>query len=269
MDLLAITPSWFLYVAAGITGAILGSFANVCIWRMPRGESVVRPPSHCVACGRRLSWWENVPIASYLFLRGRCRGCGVGISLRYPAVELAMTLLAIFAWRHFNEPRLFFLYLCLFLLPMVIITVIDIQHYIIPDSISLPGIGVGFLVHVFIEGGGGSHMWSAIDSLAGILVGGGSLYLVALAYEKFRKQEGLGGGDVKLIAMLGAFFGWRAALLILLISSFLGSIVGLAVMIALRKDMKHPIPFGPFLAAAGVLYLFAGKQIIQWYTSLF
>ncbi len=269
MEFLSQFPPWSLYVLAGVLGVILGSFANVCIWRMPRDESVAWPPSHCPACGRRLAWWENVPLLSYVVLRARCRSCRAVISPRYPIVELAMAGLSVFAWWYFGEPLRYFVYLCLFILPMMIVTGIDLYHYIIPDSISLPGIGVGFIVHLLLDGADTSYLWTAVDSAAGIVVGGGSLYLVALAYEKLRKQEGLGGGDVKLIAMMGAFFGWRAALLILLISSFVGSIAGLFMVVAFRKDMKYAIPFGPFLAAAGVIYLFMGQRLIGWYLGLF
>jgi len=269
MQLLAFSPQWLLYLMACFVGAVLGSFANVCIWRMPRGESVAWPPSHCPVCGRRLAWWENVPVLSYLALRGRCRTCRCRISIRYPIVELAMSVLALLTWWYFGDPLKFFVYLSLFILPMVIVTGIDLYHYIIPDSISLPGIGVGLIVHVLLGGGEGSYLWTAVDSVAGIVVGGGALYLVALAYEKLRKQEGLGAGDVKLIAMIGAFFGWKAVLLILLMSSFLGSLVGLAVILILRKDLKYAIPFGPFLAAAGVINLFAGQRLVAWYMGLF
>jgi len=269
MQIFSHFPPWSLYALAGILGAILGSFANVCIWRMPRGESVVWPPSHCPGCGRRLSWWENVPILSFVILRARCRTCKSRISVRYPIVELAMTGLALLTWWYFGEPLRFLVYLCLFILPMVIVTGIDLYHRIIPDSISLPGIGVGLIVHLLLDGGGDRFLWVAIDSVAGVLVGGGALYLVAFAYEKVRKQMGMGGGDIKLIAMMGAFFGWKAALLILLMASFLGSIVGLLVIMILRKDLKYGIAFGPFLAAAGVINLFAGARIISWYTGLF
>ncbi|MBN1283232.1 MAG: prepilin peptidase [Proteobacteria bacterium] len=262
-------PPWTLYLLAGLMGAVLGSFAGVCIWRMPRDESVVWPPSHCPACGRRLSWWENIPLVSYAILRARCRTCRAWISPRYPIVELAMVLLSLFAWWHFQEPLRYLVYLCLFILPMLIVTGIDLYHCIIPDSITIPGIAAGFIVKLLLDGGEPACLWRAVDSLAGIVVGGGALYLVALAYEKIRRQEGLGGGDVKLIAMIGAFFGWKAALLALFIASFLGSFVGLIVVIALRKDLKYAIPFGPFLATAGVVYLFFGDRLIAWYARFF
>ncbi|MFA4873752.1 MAG: prepilin peptidase [bacterium] len=261
-------PGWVLYIFAGLIGAVLGSFANVCIWRMPRGESVVWPGSHCPSCGHKLAFWENVPILSYIFLFGRCRHCRGRISLQYPIVELLCCALSLLAWWHFQEPLRFFIYLCLFIVPLVIVSGIDLGHMIIPDSISIPGIAIGVLVHVFVEGRA-SYLGAAIDSAIGIIVGGGSLYLVAIAYEKLKKQEGLGGGDVKLIAMLGAFFGWRASILILLMSSFLGSLVGLALIVAMRKDMKYAIPFGPFLAVAGIFYLFAGMPMIRWYLGFF
>ncbi len=259
---------WILYIFAGLLGSVLGSFANVCIWRMPRGESVAWPGSHCPSCGHKLAFWENVPVLSYVFLLGRCRSCHNRISLMYPLVELICIGLSLLAWWHFGEPLRYLIYLCLFIVPLVIVSGIDLAHMIIPDVISLPGIAVGFLVHVFLDNRG-HYMSAAIDSVTGIIIGGGSLYLVAIAYEKLKKQEGLGGGDIKLIAMLGAFFGWRAAIVILLISSFLGSLVGLGVILALRKDMKYAIPFGPFLAAAGLVYLFAGLPMIRWYLSLF
>lgn len=261
-------PQWLLYLTAAILGSILGSFSNVCICRMPRGESVAWPPSHCPACNRRLAFWENVPIASSLFLRGRCRTCRAKISLQYPLVEALCAALSVLAWWHFQEPLHYLVYLCLLIIPLVILSVIDLFHYIIPDSISIPGIIVGFVVRVLLEGRS-DYVAAMIDSTAGILVGGGALYLVAVGYEKLKKQEGMGGGDVKLIAMLGAFFGWKAVLLILMLSSFLGSIIGLLMVLILRKDLKFAIPFGPFISIAGLIYLFSGEKILHWYASLF
>lgn len=268
MEYLSFVPGWFLYVIAGLIGAILGSFSNVCIWRMPRNESVVWPGSHCPLCDHKLGVLENVPILSFVFLGGRCRKCKGRISLRYPLVELFSILLSLFTWWYFQDPITYLVYFCLLIIPLLIGSAIDVKHYILPDSITIPGIVVGFAVHTFLDGRG-DYFIHALDSLLGIVIGGGVLYIVALVYEKLKKQEGLGGGDVKLIAMLGAFFGWRATLLILLMSSVMGSIVGLVMVIALRKNMKYAIPFGPFLALAGIVYLFAGERIIQWYLGLF
>jgi len=268
MDFLSSMPGWFMYVIAGVIGAILGSFANVCIWRMPRGESIIRPGSHCPLCDHKLGFLENIPILSFIFLGGRCRKCRGRISFRYPLVELIAIAVSLFTWWYFKGPISYLVYFCLFLMPLFIASAIDLGHYILPDSITIPGIFVGIAVHTLLDGQG-EYLSHAVDSLLGIAVGGGALYIVALVYEKIKKAEGLGGGDVKLIAMLGAFFGWRAALLILLMSSILGSIVGLFMVLAFRKGMKYAIPFGPFLALAGIVYLFAGERIIQWYLGLF
>ncbi len=262
--MLDVLPVWFLTIIAGLLGAILGSFANVCIWRMPRDESIVRPPSHCPRCGHRLAWWENVPVLSYLFLRGRCRTCRERISVRYPLVELFTILLSLLVWWWTGDPIDYLLYFCLLFVPLVIVTVIDLEHRIIPDEISLPGIPVGIAVHTITHASMG-YGWAALDGLLGALVGGGVLFLVAFAYEKLKKQEGLGGGDIKLIAMLGAFLGWRAAILTLFAASLLGSIVGLILVLILRKGMKYAIPFGPFLVAGGMLYFFFGNNFLRWY----
>jgi leader peptidase (prepilin peptidase) / N-methyltransferase len=261
-------PQWFLYIIAGLLGAILGSFANVCIVRLPADESIVRPASHCPSCGHTLSWWENIPILSYLILRARCRGCGAFISPIYPAVEVICLLLSLLTWWKFGNPLEYFLYFCLLIIPLVIISFIDLEHRIIPNEISIPGIFVGIGVHTILAGSGG-YGAAAIDSIIGAVAGGGALFLVAFVYEKIKKQEGLGGGDIKLIAMLGAFFGWRASIFILFASSVIGSIVGLLMIAVLRKDMKYAIPFGPFLAAAGLVYLFVGREILHWYLGMF
>ena len=266
--MLAQLPAWFFYLMAGLLGAALGSFANVCIVRLPAGLSVVRPRSRCPKCGRQLTWWENVPLISFALLRGRCRTCREPISALYPMVELLCLLLALFSWWYFRHPLPFLVYYCLLLVPLVIITFIDLEHRIIPDEISLPGIAVGIGANALLAPAG-ARVDATIDSVLGAAAGGLALFLVAAAYEKLKKQEGLGGGDIKLIAMLGAFFGWRASIFILLLSSILGSIVGLLLIVALRKDMKYAIPFGPFLAAAGIVYLFIGQKLILWYLRLF
>ncbi len=260
-------PPWAVYIFAGIFGSLLGSFANVCILRMPAGRSVVRPRSACPLCGHRLSWWENIPILSFIVLHGRCRSCRGHISWQYPLIELLCATLAVAVWWRFGQPLEFFVYLCLLIVPLVIVSFIDLKHRIIPDSISIPGIfvGVGAAVLLSVDG---ARLSAAIDSVLGAVVGGLTLFLVATAYEKLKKQEGLGGGDIKLIAMLGAFFGWRASIFILLVSSVLGSLVGLVMILVLRKDMKYAIPFGPFLAAAGIIYLFFGPRLILWYLGL-
>ena len=261
-------PQALIYVIAGLIGAILGSFANVCIVRLPREKSVLWPPSHCPACGHRLSWWENVPLLSYIVLRARCRSCRRLISARYPVVEAICIVLSILLWLKLGHPLDYLLYFCLLVVPLVVISFIDLSHRVIPDVISIPGIFVGIGVRVVLEGSAGRYPQAALNSVAGALLGGAMLFLVAFAYERIKKREGLGGGDIKLIAMLGAFFGWRAAIFILFMSSVLGSIVGALLILVLRRDMKYAIPFGPFLALAGIIYLFFGRYLINWYVGL-
>lgn len=260
-------PPWILYIFAGLIGACVGSFLNVCIQRLPYGESVVWPPSHCRRCGRKLKWWENIPLISYIALRGRCRSCKGRISPQYFIVELISTLLSIACWAHFQEVKFYLAYYLLLIAPLIIITFIDLEHRIIPNAISLPGIAAGFGVHMLMAGNP-LYLDAAIDSAIGAAAGGGFLFLVALAYEKLKKCEGLGGGDVKLAAMLGAFFGWRAIIFILLISSLLGSVVGLIWILVTKRNLKFAIPFGPFLAVGGLIYLFFGTSLIRWYLNL-
>lgn len=260
-------PFWLFYLFAGLIGACLGSFLNVCIQRLPYGESIVWPPSHCRRCDHRLSWWENIPLLSYLALRGKCLQCKGRISPQYFIVEAIATIFSLVCWAYFQDVKLYFAYYVLLIAPLIVVTFIDLEHRIIPNSISLPGIAVGFGVHM-LHMGKGQLLSAAIDSGIGVLVGGGFLFAIAFLYEKLRKQEGLGGGDVKMAAMLGAFFGWRAIIFILLTASVLGSVIGITLMLAYRKNMKFAIPFGPFLASAGIIYLFVGAQFIGWYLSL-
>ena len=163
-------PAWSLFVIAGVMGAILGSFANVCIARMPRDESVIWPPSHCPLCGRRLKFWENIPIVSFIALKGRCSGCGGRISAIYPAVEIACVLLSLLTWWHFGDPLRYLIYFTLFIVPMVIVTFIDLKHMIIPDIISIPGIVAGIAAHTILNPLS-SYLNSAFDSLAGAQIG--------------------------------------------------------------------------------------------------
>ena len=249
------------YMFAFLFGAVVGSFLNVCIFRLPKHESVVFPPSHCFNCDYIIRWYDNIPIVSYLLLGGKCRSCKTRISPQYPLVELLNGLLTLFLFLKFG-PSLTFLIFFLFCSALVVITFIDLEHQIIPDVISLPGIGVGFLVSFFLPWLG----WR--NSLAGIVIGGGSLLLVAYGYHFLTKKEGMGGGDIKLLAMMGAFLGWMAVPFIIFTASLVGSVIGITLMVVQKKDSKLAIPFGPFLASAAVLYIFYGKSIIFWYLSL-
>lgn len=260
-------PSWFFYVASLFFGLILGSFANVCIVRMPKGQSVVWPRSNCPECGYKLKAYENIPVLSFLFLRGMCSHCKRPISFLYPVVELLCAALSVYTWWYFGNFTQYLAYYLFLVLPLVIVSFIDLKHLIIPDSISVTGIFVGCIVHVLL--GDKGYLANFLDSVFGIVAGGVTLFAVAYIYEKIKKQEGLGGGDVKLAAMLGAFFGWKASFFILFLSSITGTVVGLAVILLFKKDMKYAIPYGPFIAFAGLCYLFFGDAILAWYLGLF
>ena len=253
-------PTYFP-VLAFIFGTVVGSFLNVCICRMPKDESIVSPPSHCPFCDYQIRWYDNIPLLSYLLLRGKCRGCGAHISLQYPLVELLNGLLTLAIFYRFGL-SITFVALFLFCSSLVVITFIDIEHQIIPDEISLSGIVIGFIFSFFLP-------WQTwLNSLLGILLGGGSLLLVAYGYQWLTGKEGMGGGDIKLLAMMGAFLGWKSIPFIIFASSLVGSILGITIMLIQKKDSKLAIPFGPYLAFGAILYIFYGRQLIQWYFSL-
>jgi leader peptidase (prepilin peptidase)/N-methyltransferase len=252
----------FINIAIFLLGAIIGSFLNVCVYRIPAGQSIVSPPSRCPQCGASIRWYQNIPIVSYLVLRGRCAGCRARISPRYPLVEALTGLLFLLVWMVFGWQAATPLY-WVFAAALVVITFIDLDHQIIPDVISLPGIIVGFLTALAIP-------WlSWTDSLLGILLGGGSLFLVAEAYHRLTGQEGMGGGDVKLLAMIGAFLGWKAILPVIFLGSLAGSLVGVPLMIAKRSGGKLAIPFGPFLALGAIVCLLWGRYLLVWYLGFF
>jgi leader peptidase (prepilin peptidase)/N-methyltransferase len=255
-------PPIFLLVAIFLFGTIIGSFLNVCIYRIPAGQSVISPASRCPKCGSAIRWYQNFPVISYLLLRGRCAGCKTKISLRYPLVEALTGLLFVWVWLAFGWQVATPLY-WVFVAALVVITFIDLDHQIIPDVISLPGIVVGFLAALAIP-------WLPwLDSLLGILLGGGSLFLVAAVYQRLTGQEGMGGGDVKLLAMIGAFLGWKAVLPVIFLGSLAGSLVGVPLMLIKRSGGKLAIPFGPFLALGAVICLLWGRQLFDWYVGFF
>ena len=244
-----------------VFGAVVGSFLNVCIHRLPSGESVVFPASHCPHCRQPIRPYDNIPILSYLILHGRCRQCGSAISLRYPLVEVLAGLAAAAAFSALGlsaHTLIRFAFLC----ALIVITFVDFEHQIIPDAISLPGIGVGFAAALIL----GQPSWTA--SLAGVALGGGLLWGVAEGYYRLTGREGMGGGDIKLLAMIGAFLGWQAVPVTLLIGSLGGAVVGVALMLVQRRDSRTPIPFGPFLALGAGCALFWGDALIAWYLDI-
>lgn len=246
-----------------LLGAIVGSFINVLICRLPRGESIVFPGSHCPYCQGMIRWYDNVPLLSFLVLRAKCRSCGHPISWRYPAVEACMGILSAGLFAKFQLSVAYAIYF-VFCAALLTVIFIDIAHQIIPDVISIPGIICGFMLS-FVN-----PLLTWQSSLLGIFLGGGLLYAVAAGYYFLTKRDGMGGGDIKLLAMLGAFLGWQAIPFIVFISALLGSVVGLALMVKQKKGGKTMIPYGPFLSAAAMVYLFVGgPQILKAYLRLF
>ncbi len=261
MDLIS-SPFFVLSVFAFLLGSIIGSFLNVCIYRIPEGQSVVSPRSRCPECGSEIRWYQNIPILSYLLLRGRCAGCKTDISWRYPLVEALTGALFVAVFWRFGLSWATVVF-WIFTAALVAITFIDLDHQIIPDVISLPGIVAGFACSFLLPG----LAWS--DSLLGILAGGGSLYLVAVLYELVAKREGMGGGDIKMLAMLGAFLGWQGVFPVVFFASLAGTLVGVPLMLIRGQSAKLAIPFGPFLAFGAVFYLLFGNMLIRWYLQLF
>ena len=250
-------------------GAIVGSFLNVCILRIPKEESVVHPPSHCPACKNPIRFYDNLPLISYVMLLGRCRDCGERISPRYFAVELLMAALALALYYQFGLGLAFFASF-VFVAALIVISFIDLDVRIVPDVISLPGIVVGLLFSVigrFVLNDPYELVPSPWSSILGILIGGGVLLALAWAYEVFTGVEGMGGGDIKLLAMIGAFLGWPSIPVTLFFSSLGGSIIGLTAMIIKGVGRKYALPFAPFLCLGALLYLFFGRELVEIYLS--
>ncbi len=250
--------SWITLFFGFVLGTIVGSFLNVCIHRIPLGKSIVVPSSHCPRCKTPIRFYDNIPLVSFIILQGKCRGCKTPISFRYPLVEFLMGLFSLILLLRFGISTLYLIYL-VFFASLTLVSFIDLPHKIIPDLISLPGIVIG-LVLSFLH-----PQMSLKDSLIGVLLGGGSLYVVASVYHLVTKREGMGGGDVKLLAMIGAFIGWKGVLFTILCSSFIGSVVGVALMLISSADSKYAVPFGPFLSLGAIIYVLWGEALISWY----
>ncbi len=265
-----------------LLGLCVGSFLNVCIYRLPGDQTISDPPrSHCPSCDNPIKFYDNIPILSYLWLKGRCRHCSISISMRYPAVELISGIFALCTVATFGlsfEALIYFVFIAV----LIVVTFIDIDHQIIPDVISIPGVVVFFLAsfagrhHIGffkILPDNIAHLTAELpipmmtyNSILGILIGGGSLYLVAWVYYLLTKKEGMGGGDIKLLAMIGALIGWEGVFFTIFIGSAVGTVAGIAMMIGTRLvDTKLRIPFGPFLSIGAVTYIFFGSRIIYWY----
>ena len=254
---------------AFIFGAIVGSFLNVCIARIPNEESVIRPPSHCPKCKAAIPFYCNIPLLSYVFLRGRCRSCSERISPRYFLVEFLMGLFALALYYRLGFGYDFVVGF-VFVAAMVVISFIDLDVRIVPDVISLPGIVLGLcfsLIGYFAIAQQYENRLvpSPVSSLIGILAGGGFLLATAWLYEKITGVEGMGGGDIKLLAMIGAFLGWPSIPITLFIASLVGSVVGLTCMLVTGAGRRLALPFAPFLCSGAVLCIFFGEKILQFY----
>lgn len=255
------TPDALGLLIVALFGAAIGSFLNVCIYRLPRRQSLVRPPSACPGCGRRLAWFENVPVVGYLALGGRCRTCRAPIGIRYPIVEALTAAMFASAW-WFYGPSLLFVARIVLGGALIVLFAIDLEHQLLPNVITLPLIVVGFAFSLFTEPG-----WRA--SLTGIAVGGGSLLAMFYLWLWLRKQEALGMGDPKMLAMIGAFLGWQLTLLTLVFATFTGSIVGLGLIATRRAGMQSLVPFGCFLALGAAFAATVGPRVLDWYLGFY
>ena len=244
-----------------LAGLMVGSFLNVCIYRLPKHESIVWPGSHCTACDRPLAWFENIPVISWLALRGRCRTCGQRISAVYPLVELTTGVVFAGGVLIYGLSPLLFVRLA-FACALIVLFVIDLQHRILPNAITFPGIAAGFAASLVLPPG-----W--VSSLIGIVAGGGILFAIAEAYYRWRGVEGLGMGDVKMLAMIGAVLGWPLMLLTLVFASFAGSVVGVGMIATGRGGMQAALPFGTFLAIGALVAVIAGDPILSWYLAFY
>ncbi|MGH9387120.1 MAG: prepilin peptidase [Vicinamibacterales bacterium] len=246
---------------SALLGLAIGSFLNVCIYRLPLGQSLVSPRSRCPKCGHALSWFDNIPVVSWAVLGGTCRSCRATISAQYPIVELITALMFVaVVWVTPPGPQLAarLIFVCM----LIVLFGIDLEHQLLPNVITLPGIALGLLFSLV-----GPPGWQG--AVIGAVIGAGMLYGIAALYYMVRREEGLGMGDVKMLAMIGAFLGWQAVLVTLVLSSFAGALVGVALMAAQRGDMKLALPFGTFLALGAVAAMLVGEPLVGWYASFY
>ena len=254
-------PPGFAPLAMVLIGLCVGSFLNVCIHRIPLKQSVVWPASRCPGCGHQLAWFDNIPVASYLVLRGRCRTCGLPISMRYPIVEALTAAIFLWHWMVFGPTPLLLVRLG-FACALIVLFAIDLDHQILPDVITLPGIAIGFVCSWFMPPG-------PLMSLAGIVLGGGLLWAIAEAWFWLRKVEAMGFGDVKMLAMVGALLGAKLVMVTFVLSSMAGGILGVLLIASRRADMATRVPFGTMLAVAALIASLYGDSLLAWYLGTF
>lgn len=241
-----------------ILGLIVGSFSNVCIYRIPRNESIVYPASHCPKCSTTIRLIDNIPLLSYFLLKGRCRNCGSKISIQYPIVELLTGLIYLIIYLTYDLSIQSLIYIILSS-ALIIITFIDLKEQIIPDVISLPGVVAGLVISFFVP------YISSLSSLLGIIAGGGTILIIALIGTIIFKKEAMGGGDVKLAAMVGAFLGWKYVILALFLGFFIGALAGIFLILAKIRSREDMIPFGPFIVVGSIAAILWGERILLWY----
>lgn len=250
------------YIFVFLFGLLLGSFFNVCIYRIPREQSIAFPPSHCTSCNTKLKWTDLIPVFSFLFLGGKCRYCREKISFRYPLIELLTGLIYVVLAVRFGISGTFAAYVVLCSI-LIIATAIDLEFQIIPNGLVLTGAIAGVLFSL----AGLTVDW--LDALIGMLVGGGTFLIVALLAHWILKKEGMGGGDIKLMGMIGLLIGWRLTSLSILLSVYAGGLIGGLLLLLRIKKRGDAIPYGPFIAAGTLLSIFFGNDLIRWYLSTF
>lgn len=247
--------------AVAVLGLAVGSFLNVCIHRLPKKLSIVWPASRCPSCERPLAWFENVPLLSYAALGGRCRTCRAPISIRYPMVEAITASVFVLQYLAVGPTPLLAARL-VFMSALIVLFAIDLEHQLLPNAITLPGIVCGLAFAIVLPPG-------LIDALIGAVLGGGILFAIAEGYYRIRGEDGMGMGDVKMLAMIGAFLGWKLMLLTLILGSFAGSFVGMLILATRRGTMRAALPFGTFLAIGAAIASLVGDRVIAWYVGLY
>ena len=257
-----------LYIIVFVFGAVIGSFLNVCIYRIPREKSVVTPPSSCPSCGTHIKFYDNIPILSYFILRGRCRSCKTKFSARYAFVEFINAALYLVVLNRFGDgsPWALLVYL-LFVSTLVVIFFIDIDHQIIPNSITFPGIPIALILGSTIlpDPFWRENLLGFKDAGIGFLAGGGFFYLISVSGKAILKKDAMGGGDIKMMAMIGGLLGWKGVILTTFMGSLLGSIIGVSLILAKGREWGSKIPFGPYLALGALVSLLWGEDILVWY----
>jgi leader peptidase (prepilin peptidase)/N-methyltransferase len=254
--------NYLIPIIVFVFGAVIGSFLNVCIYRIPRSKSIVKPNSFCPNCEKPIKFYDNIPIVSYILLGGKCRHCGAKISMRYPFVELMTAVIFLMCYHRWGLSYESFIQM-FFVSLLIVISVIDYDFQIIPDILSIGGLVLGLLIAIVRPG------FQFMDAFYGVLIGGGVLFVIAYGYQLIMKREGMGGGDIKLLAMIGAFTGLKGVIFSLIGGSIIGTLVGIPLMLIKKENTKYAIPFGPFLSLAAFLYLFIGTNIAQQFTEVF